>query len=144
MGMKQISFFLALAFVLSACPSYDSLPEPELPLEVVEFTNNAQYTALKRSIFLEYQTRVPYDGIYPFYNKNEQFTMASYLKNRDIDIVKTEVKGEGITIFLAAEPSLPLQLDFDTTTPWYFYDYRSWNYIIQAKAYIKTESLLVN
>jgi len=143
MGMKQISLFLALAFVLSACPAYDSLPEPELEVVDVRFTS-AQYTALKRSIFLEYQTPVPYDGIYPFYNKNEQFTMASYLKNRDIDIVKTEVRGAGITIFLAAEPSLPLQLDFDTTTPWYFYDYKSWNYIIQAKAYIKTESLLVN
>ena len=145
--MKQIILLLALVLFLVACPMYDSLPEPELPLlGNITFVQADYYTG-SRSIYLKFASSVSYDGIYPFYNKNKDFSMAYYLKNSDLVIISTDITKngaiEGITVYLAADITSTV-LNFDTNNPLYFYKVKKYNHIIEAKAYIGTPSLTVN
>ena len=140
--MKRFALFLAVAIILFACPTYDSLPEPELPVVDVAFSG-AVYDSSTHSIRLDYQNPVSYDGIYPFYNKEKTFTMAYYIKG-DIGILSSLENKNGITIDLIEGRPVPSMLVFDTKSPWYFYNrVNSWNYIIEAKAYIITPSISV-
>ena len=138
-AMKQICLFLPLVLVFIACPQYDSPPEPELPVLYIGFVK-AEYNNGNRSIYLEFQNTVSYDGIYPYYNMSELFDMALYLKGGPT-IESTTYSKSGITIKLFSAQTAPLKLVFDTKNPWYFYNYKSWNYIMEAKAFIETPDL---
>ena len=144
--MKKLYPFLILAFIFFACPTYDSLPETELLVEDVEFSK-AEYRS-PNSIYLEFSQPAAYDGIFSFYNKKE-FSMSYYLKGGP-DIKKTELEPSGTTstitgivITLAQGSAVPEKLVFDTKTPMYFYKTKSWNNIIEAKAFISTAERIV-
>ena len=136
-----------LAFFLHGCRFYYGLSEPELPVVYVEF-DKAVYNSSKYEITLSFPGSVTHDyySIFPFYNHSEDFNMSYYIKGNDINIKTSRFYKDKIVIGLY-EDVQPLEIVFDTNTPWYFYNYESsvyyGTYSIRAKAFIATPSLPV-
>ncbi|MDR0475831.1 MAG: hypothetical protein LBH43_19455 [Treponema sp.] len=144
--MKQKCFILALTLALSACPVYDGLPEPELPVEYIEFSD-AKYVGGTHSIVLSFASPFSmedYTGIYSYYNKSSKLDMALYIKEGGSDIIKTEANDTGISISLKEDKMCPPKLVFNTKSPMYLSNRMgNFNEVIEAKAFIKTTELRV-
>ena len=142
--MKKTALLVIFALALSACSYYYALSEPELPVVYVEF-DKAVYDSAKCEIILTFPASVTYDysGIFSFYNHSEGFNMSYYIKGNDINIMTSRFYKDKIVIGLY-EDVQPLEIVFNTNTPWYFYksEYSS-TYSIEAKAYIATQNLPV-
>ena len=145
--MKKIIIILAVALVFSACPEYQSWPEPLLPLEEVEFSA-AAYDSGTQTIKLTVSPSLPYKGIYPYYNKDSDFGMGSYLKGGiSVKSTKVNLTGDNITsIDIVITGTKPSTLTFNTKEPMYLYR-EQWDaityQIIEAKAFIKTDLITV-
>jgi hypothetical protein len=135
--MKPVLFALGLALVFSACPVYDSFPEPELPVVYIEF-EQAQYDSQLHKIFLQFKEPVSNSILYATYNQQERFYIADYLTGGSGSMVKSaETESGGITITLHQGSTIPQKLTFDTGKPCYLGS----AYYIDAKAYIKTQEI---
>jgi hypothetical protein len=160
--MKKIYLLAILVLVFSACPEYQSYPETELKVVDITFNDPAVYNPASNSITLTFSsslnptvsTPLPYNGIYRFYNKSENFDMAAYLKNAGSPGIKSTTvvassSGSitGITIELLDGVTRPPELVFKTDEPMYLYNARgpfgNIQNIIEAKAYIKTPTITV-
>ena len=158
--MKKIVLVLAVALVLSACPEYQSWPEPLLDMIEIEISG-AEYTdagGTDPTVTIELNAPIPltrggeaFDGIYSNYNRDGGFDMGLYL-NTGIGIQSTSVGKDGsqnidsIIVKLRAVRTEPFTLHFNTNRPMYFYKRRyelGSHYIIELKGTIKTPSFTV-
>ena len=150
--MKQKCIFFGLAFVLAltACEEYDSLPEPELPVEDVIFTGAWYNPPPDHSISLSFDVPFSFDKVYRYYNKNDTFSIVPYLKNNTgRGIVSTELMyfSKGFELKLSEDGDVPAILEFNTQEPLYFDYWGSvwWaSSVIVGKGFIKTPNLTVS
>ena len=142
--MRKILLILGLIFLFTACEKFDSLPEPELPVEEIEMLEAIYNPPPEHSISIHFQVPVMYDQIYQYYNMSGIFSMAPYLKDRDFDIIETKLRPYWFDIYLSADKAVPEKLLFNTQEPMYFsYPVDIWNNVIIAKGFIKTQELSV-
>ena len=139
--MRIISCCLLIfAALLSGCPDYyDSLPEPELPVEEIHFSA-ADYDHAGNTITLSFAQVFPYEGIYPTYNREYLFDMSKYV-NDNFRFASSAVIDTGIKLTLYPNDTVPPEITFKTTIPCYLYSNRYSG--IEAKAFFKTERLSI-
>jgi hypothetical protein len=148
--MKKIYFLAALSLVFSACPEYQSYPETELCVVDITFSGAVYNSGM---ITLTFSSPLPYNGIYRFYNKSENFNMALYLQNssslgiQSTKVIPSGAGISGITVELLDGIQPPSELGFKTKEPMYLFNERgpigNRQNIIEAKAYIKTSTITV-
>ena len=150
--MRKILFvWVVVAFVFTACEEYHSLPEPELPIEYIEF-ERAEYDDSGDSVTISlfFDGGFAYAAIYQYYNMGGgAFSMASYLKKSGLGLFSTELESQPkrIVMYFSEGNAPPETLWFNTTEPLYLGSHRYTAYgklFIAAKGFIKTEQLKVD
>jgi hypothetical protein len=150
--MKMLYALPGLVLLFAACdyPVIHSLPEPELEVIPIVFSE-ARYNPGSRSINLSFDKAYEkYDGMYETYNLEKIFLIENYLRERDFSVSWTRYYDNHLEIDLELETKIPETLVFNTEKPCYFYaDYSYGGFssrtyrIITAKAFISTPELAV-
>jgi hypothetical protein len=161
--MKKILFIGIIALALCTCAIIDGLPEPELPVGNINFSNaqcittsnttinddGTSTTTITKKIVITFDaantdfTMSDYDGIYSYYNKT-LFDMKLHIKEGGANIESSVWDTSSITVKLGKGKDPPEKLVFDTKAPLYLYKRQvHWSDVITDKAFIKTPELTI-
>jgi hypothetical protein len=151
--MKMLYALPGLVLLFAACdyPVIHSLPEPELEVIPIVFSE-ARYNPAHNTITLSFDKEYEkYDGMYETYNKEKILYIENYLRNGDFSVSRTRYYRTGLEINLVWGTKVPEKLIFNTEKPCYFYTHYSYyasygerSYaVITAKAFIKNPELTV-